>query len=146
MDAPPFDPIRHRRGGRKRKPENDRASCVLRIRITTEKYWQFFARAAEANMTLSAYGRATFENNPVRVRVVPGAPAEVMRELRIMGRNLWQAIEDGRRYGFSDRERQALELAAETISNELRRLLYGLPTEPPSDPSSCHACAKSTPG
>lgn len=128
--APKFDPIRHRRGGRKRKAEPDRHSCVLRVRITPEKYMQLSARADEAFMSLSAYARATFEDNPVRVRVVQGAPPEVVVQLRIMGRNIRQALED-RRYNFTDEERRKLMTAAETISSELRRLLHGVSTEPP---------------
>ena len=81
-------------------------------------------------MSLSAYARATFEDNPVRVRVVQGAPPEVVVQLRIMGRNIRQALED-RRYNFTDEERRKLMTAAETISSELRRLLHGVSTEPP---------------
>lgn len=131
--APKFDPIRHRRGGRRPKPERERHSCVLRIRVTPEQYWQFLARAADAHMSLSAYARATFEDNPVKVQVVQGAPPEVVVQLRIMGRNLWQAIEEGRQRGFPPSVMQALETTSRTIGSELRRLLLGVPTEPPDE-------------
>lgn len=120
---PPFDPVRHRRGGRKPKAEPDRHSCVLRVRITPEKYWQLSARALEASMSLSAYARATFEDNPVQVRVSPLPPVEVMRELRIMGNNLNQALQEARIHGFSEQRIQALEQAAATISSELGRVM-----------------------
>lgn len=121
--APKFDPIKHRRGGRPRKAEPDRHSCVLRIRITPEKYLLLSGRADEAGMSLSAYARATFEDNPVKVRVSPLPPIEVWRELRMMGINLNQALQEARTHGFSEERQAALEEAARTISTELGRLM-----------------------
>lgn len=74
-------------------------------------------------MSLSAYARATFEDNPVKVRVSPLPPTAVWRELRIMGINLNQALQEGRLHGFSEERQAALEEAARAISNELGRLM-----------------------
>lgn len=74
-------------------------------------------------MSLSAYARATFEDNPVKVRVSPLPPIEVWRELRMMGINLNQALQEARTHGFSEERQAALEEAARTISTELGRLM-----------------------
>lgn len=128
MDTPPsFDPVRHRRGGRPRKAEDERHSEVLKIRITPDALAKLTAQAEAAGLSVSEYGRATIENNPVRVTVSQTAPPEVVQQLRIMGGNLRQALEEGRRGHFRDPATEAaLTTAAQTISAELRRMLHGI--------------------
>ena len=133
MDSPPpFDPIRHRRGGRKRKPEDKRLCEIVKIRITPEKLAEMKARADEVCMSLSEYGRATFENNPVRVTVAQRAPPEVIREMRIMSNDVKEVIRLARLGTFDTPELEAAAVAAmQAIATEFRRLLYGVQGEPP---------------
>jgi Mobilization protein NikA len=122
--APPkFDPIRHRRGGRPRKAADKRRGTVIRVRLTLEEWAKVEARAAETRLSLSDYIRTVMYGEQLTIKIAPVPPPEVMRQLRIMGRNLWQAIEEGRRLGFSEARQRALEEAAATIGREMRRLL-----------------------
>lgn len=123
---PPFDPVRHRRGGRPRKPQEARQDGILSVRLPRDAHAALTARAAASGLSLADFSRAALEGNPVRVTVSQTAPPEVIRQLRIMGGNLRQALELARegRYIRPSTE-AALEEAARTISAELRRLLHG---------------------
>jgi hypothetical protein len=123
--APIFDPIRHRRGGRPRKPEQERHGRYVSFWVTEEQRARGEAKAAEAGLSLSEYGRAVFSGDALTIEVAPMPPPELVRELRMIGRNLWQAIEDARRNHFAEAERRALERVAAVISTELRVLLHG---------------------
>jgi hypothetical protein len=122
--APKFDPIRHRRGGRPRKPDHERHGRYVSFWMTDEQRERGEAKAAEAGLSISEYGRAVFSGGTLTIEVASVPPPELMQELRVIGRNLWQAIEDARRNHFSEAERRALEQAAAVISTELRVLLH----------------------
>ena len=124
-DAAPFDPVRHRRGGRRPKAAAERRDVFIRVRVTTGQLAAITARAAAAGLSLADYGRAALDGKAVQVTVSRTAPPEVLRQLRIMGGNLRQALEEGRRGNFGDPATEAaLTDAARVVAAELRRLLH----------------------
>jgi hypothetical protein len=125
-DAPPkFDPIRHRRGGRPRKPEHERYGCNVSFWLSPEQRAKGEARAAEAGLSLSAYSRASFTGDTVRVVVTRGAPPELLRQLRLIGNNLKQALHEARRGNFTSETETRVMQALDAINAELRTLLHG---------------------
>jgi hypothetical protein len=125
-DTPPkFDPIRHRRGGRPRKPEHQRRDTVVRVRMNTEEFSRIEARAAAADLSLSAYSRASFSGDTVRIVVTQSAPPEIVHQLRGMGNNLKQALHEARRGNFSSETETRVTQALDAINAELRTLLHG---------------------
>jgi hypothetical protein len=125
-DTPPkFDPIRHRRGGRPRKPGDKRLGFRVNFRITPEQWAKGEARAAEAGLSLSAYSRASFNGDTVRIVVTQGPPPETLYQLRIMGNNLKQALHEARRGDFSAETETKVMQALDAINAELWTLLHG---------------------
>ena len=109
MDAPPFDPVRHRR-----------------VRLSPEELTAAKERAKAAGMTMAAFGRASLNNALIRVTVVKEAPPEIVFQLRAMGNNLNQALYEARAGNFANPSTEAALLAAaQTIAAELRTVLHG---------------------
>ena len=126
MDAPPFDPVRHRRGGRRRKPEGERRDIGIRVRLSPEELAGAKERAKAAGMSMAAFGRAALNNTPISLTVVKEAPPEIVFQLRAMGNNLNQALYEARAGNFTDPNTEAaLVAAAQTIASELRTVLHG---------------------
>lgn len=123
--APLFDPVRHRRGGRPRKAPEALHGQLVVFRVTPEQKARAEAKAAEAGLSLSEYGRRLFTGESLTIEVAPIPPPEIIRQLRMMGNNLNQALHEARQRGFAEAERQALEQAVRSVSVELRMLLHG---------------------
>jgi hypothetical protein len=125
-DPPPtFDPIRNRRGGRPRKPDHERHGYRVRFRVTPEQWAKGEARAAEAGLSLAAYSRASFTGDTVRIVVTQGAPPELLRQFRLIGNNLKQALHEARLGNFSSETETKIMQVLDAINAELRTLLHG---------------------
>jgi hypothetical protein len=123
--APAFDPIRHRRGGRPRKPPQDKHDEFITFRVTPEQRAQGEEKAARAGLSLSAYSRAAFLGDTVRIVVRKGAPPEVILQLRYMGNNVKQVLHEARLGNFPPHVEAKAAEALDIINAELRALLHG---------------------
>ena len=121
---PPFDPVRHRRGGRRPKDEAERRDLLIQVRVSPKERDRAAVAAAAAGLTLSQYTRAAF-NGAIVITVSQTAPPEVLRQLRLLNLNMNQILHQSRLGVFSapDLEAAAVE-AMRTVSGELRRLIH----------------------
>ena len=123
--APKFDPLRHRRGGRPRKPPQERRVYRINLRLTPEEWAQGEARAAEAGLSITEYGRLLFTQTTLTIETAPVPPPETLRQLRLMGNSLRQAIAVVQAHGFTQQTQREIEEAARAVSTGLRTLIHG---------------------
>lgn len=123
-DAPPFDPIRHRRGGRPRKTV-DGLHEIIPARFTHDEAARIRAAAAQAGVSSSAIVRAAFNNAELRLIVMRTAAPEVVQQLRYMGNNVRQTLFEARRGTFGPEVEAEARQALQVIYSELGPLLHG---------------------
>ena len=112
------------RGGRPRKG-SDGLCEIIPARFTADEAARIRAAAAGAGVSASAIVRAAFNNANLTLTVTEAAPPEIVRQLRIMGHNLDQALFEARRGNFTPAAEHELRAAAAAISAQLRGLLHG---------------------
>src|SRR5437773_2055098 len=82
------------------REKGKRRGRLIGIRVTPDEFAGVEARAAAAGLSLSAYGRAAFSGDSVRVIMSQSAPPEIIRQLRYMGNNVKQALHEARTGNF----------------------------------------------
>ena len=125
FDKPPFDPIRHRRGGRPRKAPDERHGRFLGCWATPELAARIEAKAAAAGISLSEYMRLVLDGEGLTIEVVQAAPPAVLRQLRVMRNNVKQTLFEAQRGTFSPEVEAAALQALQVIHSELWTLLHG---------------------
>ena len=123
--APPFDPIRHRRGGRPAKPDAQRRDIRLQVRISPQEHDTAKALIATTGLSLSEFVRRAFEGS-VEIVTAQTAPPELLRQLRVLNNHMNQLLHEARRAPDALPKLEAAAIdAMQTVNAELRVMIHG---------------------
>jgi hypothetical protein len=130
MDTPPpFDPVRHRRGGRPLLPDGERYSEKLYFRLTLDELDAVKARAEDARQSVSEFARRMVRDGKVKVTYSRHCDPRLWVEVHLMLYKLKDCLNAAEQQGFPPETVEAIKEASREAGAYMRVLMAQGETE-----------------